>query len=305
MTTDTQANVEKIIASDKVVLFMKGNRAQPQCGFSATVVEILDNYLPDYATVDVLADPSVRQAIKDFSAWPTIPQLYVNKVFVGGCDIIKDLEGKGELSKILGVIMPENLQPQVTISDEAKAALQEALVDAEEGEAFKLKISPSFEHSLSFDLVRATDLSFTFNGIKVSMDPWTASRADGLTLSYRVDKMERGFEIDNPNAPKVVGVISAHELAHRLEDKDGLVLIDVRTQEEWDEGHIAEARLLISLSAAERAELDPHAPTAFICRSGGRSKKAADEFKENGFTEVYNVSGGMIAWNDHAAHHHH
>lgn len=93
--------IESIIASDEVVLFMKGNRNFPQCGFSATVVQILDSLVPNYTTVNVLADPEVRQGIKDFSDWPTIPQLYVRGEFIGGSDIMTEMYQSGELQTLL------------------------------------------------------------------------------------------------------------------------------------------------------------------------------------------------------------
>jgi monothiol glutaredoxin len=89
------------IASNDIVLFMKGTPAMPQCGFSATVVHILDHVGVKYKGVNVLADPEIRQGIKDFSSWPTIPQLYVKGEFVGGCDIIKEMFESGELRPFL------------------------------------------------------------------------------------------------------------------------------------------------------------------------------------------------------------
>src|SRR5579859_6457483 len=98
-----RAELDKLVHSNKVVLFMKGSRHFPQCGFSATVVGILDKVgVKDIETVNVLADAEVREGIKEFSSWPTIPQLYVKGEFVGGCDIVKDMFASGELQKLLG-----------------------------------------------------------------------------------------------------------------------------------------------------------------------------------------------------------
>ncbi len=94
--------IDSLIQSDRAVLFMKGNRSFPQCGFSATVVQILDRLLPDYTTIDVLADPELRDGIKEYTNWPTIPQLYIAGEFVGGCDIVRELFASGELEKKLG-----------------------------------------------------------------------------------------------------------------------------------------------------------------------------------------------------------
>jgi monothiol glutaredoxin len=99
MTADDRIKAD--IASNDIVLFMKGTPAMPQCGFSATVVHILDHVGVKYKGVNVLADPEIRQGIKDFSNWPTIPQLYVKGEFVGGCDIVKEMFESGELRPFL------------------------------------------------------------------------------------------------------------------------------------------------------------------------------------------------------------
>ena len=97
----TRKRIAEIIASDRVVLFMKGNREVPQCGFSATVIQILNELAPEYTTVDVLSDPEIRSGIKEFSSWPTVPQLYVAGEFLGGCDIIREMYANGELPDAL------------------------------------------------------------------------------------------------------------------------------------------------------------------------------------------------------------
>ena len=97
----TRAKIDRIIRENEVVLFMKGTRRMPQCGFSATLVQILDDLLPAYETVDVLSDPALRDGIKAFSEWPTIPQLYVRGEFVGGCDIVREMHARGELAPLL------------------------------------------------------------------------------------------------------------------------------------------------------------------------------------------------------------
>ena len=101
MSDATQARIGEIVNGSDIVLFMKGTPAMPQCGFSATVVHILDHVGVKYKGVNVLADPEIRQGIKDFSNWPTIPQLYVKGEFVGGCDIVKEMFENGELRPFL------------------------------------------------------------------------------------------------------------------------------------------------------------------------------------------------------------
>ena len=93
--------IRKTVASNDVVLFMKGGKAAPQCGFSAQVVQILGHLGVDYKDVNVLEDMSIRDGIKSFSNWPTIPQLYVKGEFVGGCDIVREMFQAGELQDLL------------------------------------------------------------------------------------------------------------------------------------------------------------------------------------------------------------
>ena len=95
--------ISEFVAKNRVVLFMKGTRQTPQCGFSAQIVKILDELQPSYETVDVLRSPEIRDGIKAFSDWPTIPQLYIDGQFVGGCDIVREMNASGELQKLIGV----------------------------------------------------------------------------------------------------------------------------------------------------------------------------------------------------------
>ncbi len=95
----THQRIASLVASDRVVLIMKGTPAQPQCGFSAKVVDILSQLRTTYTSYDVLQDAEIREGIKAYASWPTIPQLYVEGEFVGGCDIVTEMYASGELEK--------------------------------------------------------------------------------------------------------------------------------------------------------------------------------------------------------------
>ena len=99
--SDANARIDGIVKSNDVVLFMKGTALFPQCGFSSRAVAILDHLGVKFETVDVLQDPEIRAGIKDYSDWPTIPQLYVKGEFVGGSDIMMEMFEAGELQKLL------------------------------------------------------------------------------------------------------------------------------------------------------------------------------------------------------------
>jgi monothiol glutaredoxin len=101
MTDDTQARIQELVSSNDVLLFMKGTPLFPQCGFSSRAVAILDRLGVDYESVDVLQDQGIRHGIKEFSDWPTIPQLYVKGEFVGGSDIMMEMYESGELAELM------------------------------------------------------------------------------------------------------------------------------------------------------------------------------------------------------------
>jgi monothiol glutaredoxin len=105
MTTPTTEKIDNLIKENKIMVFMKGTRMMPQCGFSNQVVQILNILAVPYETVDVLADQDIRQGVKEYSNWPTIPQVYINGEFIGGSDVMTELYQKGELQQMVEVAL--------------------------------------------------------------------------------------------------------------------------------------------------------------------------------------------------------
>lgn len=103
-TSDVIQAIDSYVKSNPVVLYMKGTKDFPMCGFSAAVVSVLKNLDVSFVAVNVLENENIRQGIKEYADWPTIPQLYINGEFVGGCDIVKELFQSGELHKMLGLV---------------------------------------------------------------------------------------------------------------------------------------------------------------------------------------------------------
>jgi len=101
MDDQVKQRIEEDIKSNKILLYMKGSREMPMCGFSAQVIGILNESGAEFKTIDILQDEAIRAGIKEFSDWPTIPQLYVNGEFVGGCDVVVEMKESGELDKLL------------------------------------------------------------------------------------------------------------------------------------------------------------------------------------------------------------
>jgi|SRR5882757_8197406 monothiol glutaredoxin len=108
--SDILKQIDADVKANKIMIFMKGNRSFPQCGFSAATVQIFNELGVDYKTADVLSDPELRDGIKSYSNWPTIPQVYINGKFVGGCDIIRELHENGELEPMVKAALSEGAQ---------------------------------------------------------------------------------------------------------------------------------------------------------------------------------------------------
>src|SRR6266850_664351 len=172
MTLDPQIRqkIDQLVTSDSVVLFMKGTKSFPQCGFSASVVNILNTLIPKYTTVNVLSEADVRGGMKEYSDWPTFPQLFVKGEFVGGADIVKQLFETGELEKKLGDLVAAAKPPALTVTPRAAAELQAALKDGSPGDVIHLTITPSWEHQLDLGAKEASHVSIESGGITVQLD---------------------------------------------------------------------------------------------------------------------------------------
>jgi monothiol glutaredoxin len=293
MTPTTRENITQTIQQNPVVLYMKGTRSMPQCGFSARVVQILDGLLTNYTTVNVLSDADVREGIKEFSSWPTIPQLYVRGEFVGGSDIVTALHESGELSEKLGELVSVHT-PAITVTAAARAELTQAIESP--NECIRLDVSPTFEHDLAVGVPDPKDLVVDAGGVRVSLPRGAAARADGIRIDLIQTPDGPAFKIDNPNEPTRVKRLSPAELHARLERGEELLLIDVRTPEEREIAKIEGSRALDAALHDEIGKGSRERPIVVYCHHGSRSQRAAEELAQQGFRDVYNLVGGINAW---------
>jgi monothiol glutaredoxin len=292
LSDDTKKKIDSLIAGDDVVLFMKGTRDAPRCGFSAAVVEILDEIVPSYRTVDVLADPDIREGIKVYSDWPTIPQLYIKGEFVGGADIAKEMFANGELAKKLGVAQPTVASVVVTLTP-AAARMLAPHREKEPADArfLRLAVDARFRPQLGFDKKNAGDAVVASEGFEIVVDAQSAKRANGVVI----DAGEGGFKIENPNEPARVKDIGAKELKAKI-DQGPIELFDARNEGERAMAKIAGAKLLDDDAREHIESLSKDTPLYFHCHHGGRSRRAAEMYLERGFKNVYNLAGGIDAW---------
>ncbi len=199
LSPELRARITELIQSNSVFLFMKGNRHQPECGFSERVVGMLDGLTSDYETFDVLLDAEVREGIKEFSNWPTIPQLFVNGEFMGGCDIVQEMFASGELHKALGVEQLDPITPTISITDAAAQVLEEARTLQSRDGGLHISVSPSFRYSLSFGPQQPGEVAVEANGWQVYVENDSTHRANGLTIGV-VDTPQGGrLNMENPN----------------------------------------------------------------------------------------------------------
>lgn len=287
-----RSQLSELVTTKPVVLFMKGTRRSPACGFSARVVQILDEIPVDFADVNVLESPELRDGIKEFSNWPTIPQLYVNGKLVGGADIVTELQQSGELEAVFGLEASTPPTPKLEITPAAAEAFAAAL--SEGNEPLHLRIDAGFENELFFGPPEAGETELSASGITLLLDRSSLRRAEGLKIDF-VAGAEGGFRLENPNAPPRVKQLSAPELKAML-DRGAITLFDVRPEAERRIASIAGARPLDAAGQEYLESLDRNAPIALHCHHGVRSLRAAEQLLASGFRNVYNLKGGVSAW---------
>ena len=287
----TRTKITEIIQKNDVVVFMKGNRRAPACGFSAAVVQILDELVPSYATVDVLSDAALRDGIKVFSSWPTIPQLYVKGEFVGGCDIVREMHASGDLQKALGVRPPS--PPEVRVSASAAQAFRDAAES--ESDMVHIEVGPRFEYGLFFGPRAAGDVEVQAGGVAFLFDAASARRVGTLSIDF-IEGAGGGFKLESSNEPPKVKQIPATELKAMIDRGEAFELIDVRTEKERAIAKLDRARPLDEPTRRHLDGLDKETLLVFHCHHGGRSQAAAEHYITQGFRRVYNVVGGIDAW---------
>jgi len=287
--------IDDLVKSDEVVLFMKGSRSFPQCGFSASVVNILNTLVPKYTTVNILTDQDIRGGMKEYSDWPTFPQLFIKGEFVGGADIVRQMHESGELEKKLGGIVAPAKAPTVTVSARAAAELKAALEDGGPGDVIHLTVTPSWEHQLDLGPKEASHVTVESGGLTLQLDRASAGRANGLSIDFIEGADGAGFKIENPNRPAMVKQIDAKALKALLDAGTVKHLYDVRTEKERGIAQIG-GKLLDDGAMHEIEALPKDTHIAFYCHSGNRSRGAAEHFLKMGFTNLYNLAGGIDGW---------
>ena len=264
---------------------------RPQCGFSARVVGMLMELDVEFHDENIFADPELRAGMKDYSNWPTFPQLYIDQEFVGGCDIITGMFQDGSLHQLLGVKREEVPVPEISLTDAAVGAFKSA-IQRYDGQSIILEISPQFQYDIGIGQAGSDYYAVTSNEFTIYMSRSSAKRANGLSIDFQ----DGGLKINNPNEPKTVSRINVREFKQWIDLKKEYVLFDVRTEEERNIAKIDSAQVF-SEEALE--DLSKDTRIVFHCHHGMRSYRAAQQALEKGYSNVYNLEGGIHAWSLH------
>ena len=295
LSDSTRQKIEDIIRHDSLVHFMKGTPQQPQCGFSAQTISMLGGIVEQYDTFNVLEDHEIREGIKEYSDWPTIPQLYIDKELIGGCDIVTSMFNSGELHEMLGVDKPDRTPPKITITDEAAEQIQQALA-GQENLAVHFSIDANWQSQFQLGPAQGHEVATEANGITFLLDLNSARRAHGAHISWNETLQGQGLAIHLPEAPPPVSQIQVGELKERLAAGSETLFLDVRNESERQLAVIEGFQPLSQDLMHRIDEMPKDTAMVFMCHHGNSSQGAAEHFRKQGFTELSNVVGGINAW---------
>ena len=294
LSTDTREKIEDLIQQSRVVLFMKGTPQAPMCGFSSKTIGMLDSILNDYTSIDVLEDQEIREGIKVFGNWPTIPQLYIDGELVGGCDIVTAMFNSSELHDMLGVEAPDRTPPVVTVTDAAAEKILEAMA-GHEGIGLHFAVDAGWQSQFNVAPAEGHEIKVEANGITILFDLASAQRASGAVIDWVDTVQGAGLTINLPQAPKQVNQMSVAELKENI-DNNSVILLDVRGSEERALASLDAAKFMDAATMKEIEAMPKDTALAFICHVGNRSQVAAEHFRKMGFSNLSNVAGGIDAW---------
>lgn len=296
MNEQTKQAIDSLVNNNACVLFMKGNPTHPQCGFSSNTVGILKELLgEDFAYCNVLEDAEMREGIKEYGNWPTIPQLYINKELVGGNDIVTEMFNTGELQSMLELPQPNKEAAQITITETAAENIQKGIQNMGSS-VLMLSIDGQYNTRFSIEEPKGYEISSEIGDIKIYMDVGTAKRANGIEIDWVEDLQGAGLVIKNPNEPKAVNQISAQELKQGMDDSNYSHIYDVRSEQQYLADSIPGSKRLDKTNMQVIEELDKNTPLVFVCAVGNTSQGACDFYRKKGYTNVNNLVGGVAGW---------
>ncbi|VAW42285.1 Glutaredoxin-related protein, partial [hydrothermal vent metagenome] len=296
MDKQTRETIDNLVHGNECVLFMKGNPQHPQCGFSSNTVKILQELLVDnFVSFNVLEDQNIREGIKEYGNWPTIPQLYIKGELVGGNDIITEMYNTGELQTMLGQPQPARKPAEITITDIAKGNILSGTKDIGSN-VLMLSIDSQFNTRFSIEEPKGYEIiSSIDDNIQIYMDIGTAKRADGIAIDWVEDVSGAGLVIKNPNEPQATKQLSVADLATGIEQGTYKNIYDTRSESEFLAQSIPGSHRLDKDNMQIIAALAKDTPIVFVCKVGSTNQGVCDFYRKKGYTNINNLAGGIAA----------
>lgn len=291
MSDRVLSRLKALALTDEIVVFCAGtNPLSPKTQYLVNWLEVRG---AKFLVVDALSDPTLSPLLEAGGTAQCLPIMCTGGRLIGAGAVLRHLAESGQLARLLEKPGAGCL-PVIAASTRAAAVLQSALQSATD--VIRLKISRDLHHELDVDERRADDIELALGNVTLVLDRDSAALADGLAIDWIERTEGSGFRIDNPNEPRGLREVQCEVLAQRLDSPLPPLLIDARTEAEYLQGRLPNARLLDASLLDALPLLDRRTPLAFYCKNGTRSQRAALHHVELGFLDVVMLVGGLDAW---------
>ena len=296
MNEQTKQSIENLVNNNTCVLFMKGNPQYPQCGFSSNTVKILQELVGDkFSYCNVLEDQNIREGIKEYGNWPTIPQLYINKELIGGNDIVTEMYNTGELQTLLDLPLPVKEPAAISITEKAQENIRKGIQNIG-SKVLMLSIDSQYNTRFSIEEAKGYEIISHVEDIKIYMDVGTAKRANGLEIDWVEDLQGAGLVIKNPNEPKKIKQITKQDLMDGIQRGKYPNIYDVRPENMFLAQSIPGSKRLDKEGMQEIESFSKETPLVFVCNVGKTSQETCDFYRKKGYTNINNLIGGVSNW---------
>ena len=291
MRENVRRLLEKRRNSHEIAVFLADS--DPLSDESQFIINWLTRHNATFSVVDALGDPELSPLLEAECATGLLPILTVGGHVIGNGSLLKQLANSGQLLRFIEKPALDQT-PAIAVSQQAISKLRGALESP--SDVVRLTIPSDFCHELSVGEVRPDDVALRVDDISLVIDPTSATRANGVAIDWVELAESSGFRIDNPNHNPVQRGIKCDELVQLLDGPNPYLLIDARTEQEYNEERIPGARLLDGTLLDALQLLDRRIPLVFYCKNGTRSQRAARHCSELGYAEIATLDGGMDAW---------
>lgn len=305
----TKEDIEGKVKDNKIIIFAKGTKDAPRCGFSMRAIDVMRRFDKPFEVIDVLSEASIRPALVAFSQWPTTPQVFLDGELLGGSDIIQEMFDSGDLRKKIADSFGEDFKAEeqdqrVTVTPEALAKVRDFMESSDEFLRLDVKLkdgSRVFELSIDTQSRDHEDATWNIDGVRVVTNKNMATEFDKLKVDWVVKNGQQGFSVletgEAPPLPVPLSITKSGVAELLAKDDVKVVVVDVREADEWAAGHV-DGAVHVPLSNLQKEwqakGFDKNDTFVLYCAKGARSMNAANFVrKEFGFANVRSLDGGI------------